>query len=88
MLEKGGCTDWHQVQIQLFLAIDHLLCPNNKSDSYRKDPNSTKKLLRGDATWKTCKQTLGWLVETLQHYITLTFYRLEKVLYDMEDKPT
>src|SRR5210317_1508827 len=41
--------------------IDKIFRPNRPSDSqYRKEPQSAKKMEKGDAAWHTMKEALGW----------------------------
>src|SRR5210317_295276 len=41
--------------------IDKIFRPNRPSDSkYRKEPQSEKKMAKGDAAWHTMKEALGW----------------------------
>ena len=77
---KGVPAEQHQVRHDLFHTIDCILRPNNRRDTSRQDPNSTKKLLRGDTAWTTHKHLLVWLVDTLQNHISLPDSRLQKVL--------
>jgi hypothetical protein len=53
------------------------LSPND--NPHRKEPISTKKLLKGDATWSTKKTILGWLIDTTRHTIELPPHRLERL---------
>jgi hypothetical protein len=60
----------------LFNSIDQVLRPLHPSDyPKRKEPNSIKKLLQGDAAWTTQKVILGWLVGTEQRTIALLPHR-------------
>ena len=63
----------------LFHNIDRVFRPNDKFDDMRREPNSTKKLLRGDARFSTCKKVLGWYIDCLQHHLLITPSRLARV---------
>lgn len=46
-------------------AIDEVLRPLTSADPvYRKEPASTKKMLKGDACWATYKRILGWDIDS------------------------
>ena len=60
----------------LFHCIDSVLRPLAPGDiAGRKEPNSTKKLQKGDAAWSTVKIILGWKIDTLQRTIELPTHR-------------
>ena len=64
----------------LFECIDAVLRPLSPTDSpYRKEPNSVKKLLKGDAAWSTQKLILGWLVDTVARTIALPPHRADRL---------
>jgi hypothetical protein len=55
----------HAARRVLFDSIDQVLQPLHPSDNtVRKEPNSVKKLAKGNAYWSTQKIVLGWLVDT------------------------
>jgi hypothetical protein len=63
--------------------LDEVLRPNDQNDdSHRQEPISVKKLLKGDASWSTQKQILGWLIDTIQSTLTLPPHRLDR-LFDI-----
>ena len=64
----------------LFHAIDSVFRPNGPGDYHRKEPNSRKKLLQGDAFWSTQKIILGWFIDTLAMTITLPQHRQDRLL--------
>ena len=65
------------VRRTLFECIDAVLRPLSPTDNpARKEPNSVKKLLQGDAAWSTRKVILGWLVDTIQRTIALPPHRV------------
>jgi hypothetical protein len=72
--------DRAQARDTLFECIDNVLrslSPDN--NPHRKEPISTKKLLKGDAAWSTKKTILGWLMDTSCHTIELPPHRLEQL---------
>ena len=65
----------------LFHCIDTVLRPLSTDDIvFRKEPNSTKKLLKGDASWSTVKIVLGWKIDTIQRTIELPEHRAKQLL--------
>jgi hypothetical protein len=64
----------------LFECIDQVLRPLQPSDNCnRKEPNSVKKLIKGDAAWTTKKVILGWLINTEQRTIELPPHRIDRL---------
>ena len=59
------------VRNTLFHCIDSVLRPLSPNDTNRKEPNSTKKLSQGDASWSTVKIILGWKIDTIRRTIEL-----------------
>lgn len=56
----------------VFHASDEVYRPLEKDDEdYRTEPFSVKKLARGDGTFATSKEVLGWVIDTLHYTITL-----------------
>ena len=53
---------------------------NHPDDRDRREPISTKKLLKGDACWSTRKTVLGWIIDTVQQTLTLPTHRRTKLL--------
>ena len=64
----------------LFHCVDSIFRPNGPNDKWRKEPNSIKKLLQGDAFWSTQKVILGWLIDTVAMTISLPIHRQERLL--------
>ena len=63
----------------LFECIDAVLRPLEPTDNpHRKEPNSLKKLLKGDAAWATRKIILGWTLDTVNRTIELPAHRRER----------
>jgi len=64
----------------VFECIDSIIRPLSPSDNpNRKEPNSVKKLAKGDAFWATEKVILGWLVDTKRRTIELPPHRLDRL---------
>ena len=64
----------------LFHCIDTVLRPLSPNDfNGRKEPNSTKKIMKGDAAWSTEKMVLGWKINTLQRTIKLPQHRIKRL---------
>jgi hypothetical protein len=65
-------------------AIDHVFRPLDTADpSYRKQPQSVKKLLQGDASWSTLKKVLSWLIDTVAMTMRLPPRRLQRLLVEL-----
>ena len=61
-------------------AIDEVLRPLSLSDPpHRKEPASTKKMLKGDACWATRKRILGWDIDSATHTLHLPEHRLARL---------
>ena len=54
--------------------------PDDDDDKWKKDPNSVKKLRKGDGALVTVKVALGWLINTVAGTIKLPSHRLERLL--------
>lgn len=64
----------------VFECIDSVLRPLSPTDNpNRKEPNSVKKLAKGDAAWSTRKVVLGWLIDTRRRTIELPPHRLDRL---------
>ena len=61
-------------------TIDSVFRPNDTSDIKRRQPISTKKLLKGDDSWESQKVILGWLIDSLANSLALPAHRQEKLL--------
>ena len=68
----------------LMHAIDEVLRPWDKSPVHQ-EPMSVKKMLKGDASWQTQKQLLGWLIDTVEKTILLPPHRLERLTTIFEE---
>jgi hypothetical protein len=76
------------VRSMLFECIDAVLRPLAPTDNpSRKEPISTKKLQKGDASWSTKKSILGWLVETTKRTVELPPHRMERLLEILASVP-
>ena len=68
----------------LFHSIDSVFRPNGPADTSRKEPNSLKKFLQGDAYWSTQKIILGWFLDTVSMTISLPPHRQVRLLNLLE----
>ena len=72
----------------LFESIDRVLRPLAPNDNpKRKEPNSTKKLGKGDGAWTTRKVVLGWVLDTISRTIDLPPHRLERLSEILDSIP-
>ncbi len=61
-------------------AIDSVLRPLDEyDDAARREPVSMKKLLKGDCSWGTIKNVLGWVIDTVSMTIHLPKHRAERL---------
>mmetsp|Transcript_1284 Transcript_1284/g.2567 ORF Transcript_1284/g.2567 Transcript_1284/m.2567 type:complete len:585 (+) Transcript_1284:829-2583(+) len=61
--------------------IDKVFRPNRPSDSpYRKEPQSQTKMAKGDASWHTRKEALGWYWGATSKTLQMKPKRVEKAL--------
>jgi hypothetical protein len=73
----------------LFECLDTVFRPLAPEDNpRRKEPNSTKKLAKGDGAWATRKVMLGWVLDTVRRTIELPPHRLERLFELLESIPT
>ena len=83
---QGRRSYLQRVRRTLLHAVDDIFRPLDARDGpERKEPVSLKKLRQGDACWSTCKEILGWLLDTDQMTLTLTerrTNRLHALLFD------
>lgn len=70
----------------LLHRIDQVFRPSDAQDSaIRKEPISTKKLDKQDASWQTVKRKLGWDFALRSRRLLIPPHRREKVLADLRD---
>ena len=75
---KKGCRRLRRV---LFHMVDRVFRPpDDDDDAWKKDPNSIKKLLRGDGSLETVKVVLGWVIDTIAGTIELPPHGLERLM--------
>ena len=69
-----------RVRRTLMHAIDSVLRPLDEyDDAARREPVSMKKLLKGDCSWGTIKNVLGWIINTVTMTIHLPQHRAERL---------
>ena len=72
LLAQGGKQRWLRLRRVLFHCVFNVFCPPNAADNgWKKDPNSAKKLRKGDGALETVKVVLGWLIDTMEGTIEL-----------------
>jgi hypothetical protein len=68
------------VKRALLHSLDKIFRPVDPSDSsFRQEPASIKKLLKGDGTWSTRKIILGWLIDTVEGSLRLPPHRIARL---------
>jgi hypothetical protein len=74
---QGNRKHRRHVKHALFESLDSVLRPLDQQDGpHRAEPASIKKMLKGDATWATCKVVLGWMINTIAITIQLPAHRI------------
>ena len=78
---QGGKRRRRRVRRVLFDTLDRVFRPIDGDDPpLRQEPVSVKKLRKGDASWGTRKQILGWLVDTIASTLELPPHRRERLI--------
>lgn len=73
-----GHPECYQATTRIFLhTLNCIFGPLDTGDPNRREPVSTKKLLKGDTTWTTRKVILGWMIDTVKRTIELSPHRQE-----------
>ena len=84
-----GKKDQPRVRRALMHAIDTVFRPlDDKDDPNRQEPVSIKKLKKGDCSWSTRKQVLGWILDTTAQTITLPPHRVDRLTEILSSIPT
>ena len=79
-LAQGTRARLKGVRRIIFEEIDNVFRPKVPSDpDARSDPISIKKLKKGDASWSTTKELLGWTVDSILGTIRLPERRLQRL---------
>jgi len=87
-MAQGEATR-RRVRSLLFHALDSTFRPNDFYDSnHRREPNSIKKLRKGDCSWTQLKLILGWIVDTATMTISLPPHRVERLAEILASIPT
>ena len=80
--KKGHCRipNSRRVRRILLHGIDAVFRPVDKTDSpHRREPVSLKKLRKGDCSWSTVKEVLGWVIDTVNMTIHLPERRVKRL---------
>ena len=81
-------ADRQAMRRTLFATLDQVLRPLDPTDNpCRKEPNSTKKLAKGDSAWGTRKVILGWLIDTVSRTIELPPHRVARLQVILDSVP-
>ena len=88
LLAQGGKRRRRRLRRILFHCVDRVFRPPDVADDeWKKDPNSVKKLRKGDGSFTTVKVVLGWLLDTVAGTIELPPHRLERLMELLEAFP-
>ena len=63
----------------LWHAVDEVLAKPEEASTERPEATSLKKLARGDGSWCTQKEILGWIVDTLRQTLELPGHRKKEL---------
>ena len=81
LLAQGGKRRRRRLRRILFHCVDRVFRPPDAADDeWKKDPNSVKKLRKGDGSFTTVKVVLGWLIDTVAGTVELPPHRLERLM--------
>jgi hypothetical protein len=87
-LVQGGPHHRQHVKRALLATLDTMFRRLSPSDGpFRQEPAYIKKMKKGDATWATRKDILGWTVDTLQMTIELPPHRVTRLLEILDSVP-
>ena len=77
---RRGGSNTRRVRRLLLHGIDDVFRPLDKGDSvHRREPVSLKKLRKGDCSWATVKEVLGWIINTVDMTLHLPPRRVERL---------
>ena len=77
---RRGESNTRRVRRLLLHGIDAVFRLLNKGDSvHRREPVSLKKLRKGDCSWATVKEVLGWIINTVDMTLHLPPRRVERL---------
>ena len=75
-----GKRNQRRVRRILMEAVDDVFRPlHDRDNPFRTEPISIKKLSNGDCSWGTCKNVLGWIINTIKGTIQLPPHRVERL---------
>jgi hypothetical protein len=82
---QGNRVHRQHVKRVLLHALDSVFRKLETTDNpHRQEPASIKKMLKGDATWSTRKNILGWVVDTITMTVELPPHRVDR-LFELLD---
>jgi hypothetical protein len=77
---QGNLKRRQRVKRALLHALDKVVRGVDELDSpHCQEPASLKKLLKGDATWATRNDVLGWVLDTIEKTLELPAHRIERL---------
>ena len=74
-LGQGGPRRMGALRRHLLHSIDSVLAKPDVSDDMRNEAVSLKKMKKGDGSWSTRKELLGWIVDTVRQTLELPPHR-------------
>jgi hypothetical protein len=82
---QGNRVHRQHVKRVLLHALDSVFRKLETTDNpHHQEPASIKKILKGDATWSTRKNILGWVVDTINMTVELPPHRVDR-LFKLSD---
>ena len=84
-LSQGGTAYRRRIHYHIFHTIVRVFRTNAPGKNTRQDPNSIKKLKKGNAAWISFNRVLGWLINTLNLSVLLSPLWMIKVQVVMKE---
>ena len=77
---QGGPKRMRCLRDHLLWAIDAILAKPGLDETRRTEAVSLKKLLKGDGSWCTRKEILGWIIDTIRQTLELPSHRKQELV--------
>ena len=88
MLGQGSADRLQTLRRMLFECVDQVFRPLQAGEGPRQEPISVKKLRKGDASWDTRKEVLGWIIDTVARTIELPARRQQRLRAILDEHPS
>ena len=85
---QGNPTTQKRVKRTLFNSLDKIFRPLSPADHpMRQEPTSLTKFKKGNGTWSTKKQMLGWEIDTVAQTLALPPHQAERITGTLDSIP-